>query len=228
MKSLIIKEMQGDDQPRQKLQTLGPSYLSDAELLAIILRTGNRKLSAIGLAQYVLNACGGSISTLARKSIGDLTTISGIGPAKAIEIKAALELGKRKIAENNLQSEVITCSKDAYWAISSRLMDLHYEEFWVILCNRANKIMDKVCISSGGMHGTVVDMKMLMKTIIQANAVTVVIAHNHPSGNRSPSEEDKALTRKIKESCRLMDVQLLDHIIVAGHSFTSFADEGWL
>jgi len=228
MKPLIIKEMNGDDQPRQKLQTLGPSYLSDAELLAIILRTGNRKLSAIGLAQHVLNSCGGSISVLARRSIGDLTAIEGIGPAKAIEIKASLELGKRKMAENNLLTEVITSSKDAYWAIATNLMDLTYEEFWVILCNRAHKVMDKVCISSGGMHGTVVDLKVLMKTIIQSNAVAVVIAHNHPSGNRSPSEEDRALTRKIKESCRLMDIQLLDHIIIAGHSYTSFMDEGWL
>jgi len=228
MKPLIIKEMNGEDQPRQKLQTLGSSSLSDAELLAIILRTGNRKLSAIGLAQHVLRTCGGSISNLARKSIADLTVIEGIGPAKAIEIKAALELGKRKIAENNQLTEAITSSKDAYWAIAPQLMDLNHEEFWVILCNRAHKITDKVCVSRGGMHGTVVDMKNLMKIVVQSNAVAIVVAHNHPSGNKSPSREDRNLTDKIKEACRLMDVQLLDHIIVAGQHYSSFVDEGWI
>jgi len=228
MKPLTIKQMEGTDQPRQKLQSIGPSALSDAELLAIILRTGNRDLSAIGLAQHLLHSCGGSISSLARKSISDLTAIHGIGPAKAIEILAAIEIGKRKVSESHNETGIIRSSRDAYWSIAPRLMDLNREEFWVVLCNRAHKVTDRVRISSGGMHGTIVDVKVLMKAVIQGGAVAIIIAHNHPSGNRSPSEEDIQLTKKIREATRLMDIQLLDHIIVAGNQYTSFADEGWL
>lgn len=228
MKPLIIKEMRGEDQPRQKLLTIGPSSLSDAELLAIILRTGNRSLSAIGLAQHVLKECGGSLNALARKKINDLTRIKGVGPAKAVEIMAALEIGKRKISEDHHMGEAIRSSKDAYWTIAPQLMDLNTEEFWMVVCNRANKVIDKIRISSGGMHGTVVDVKVLMKFALEKGASGILIAHNHPSGNLSPSEEDRLLTKKIDQAARLMDINLLDHIIVAGNKYTSFADEGWM
>ena len=228
MKPLIIKEMLGEDQPRQKLLTLGPSRLSDAELLAIILRTGSRELSAIGLAQYLLKECGGSLSQLAKCSVSDLVHIKGIGPVKAIEIMAAIEIGKRKISEINRETESIRSSKDAYWTVASQLMDLTTEEFWVVICNRANKVLDKIRLSAGGMHGTVVDVKVLMKLALNKGASGILIAHNHPSGNLSPSEEDRSLTRKIQQAATLLDIRLLDHIIVAGNKYTSFADEGWL
>lgn len=228
MKPLIIKEMLGEDQPRQKLLTLGPSRLSDAELLAIILRTGSRELSAIGLAQYLLKECGGSLSQLAKCSVSDLIHIKGIGPVKAIEIMAAIEIGKRKISEINREAESIRSSKDAYWTVATQLMDLTTEEFWVVICNRANKVLDKIRLSSGGMHGTVVDVKVLMKLALNKGASGILIAHNHPSGNLSPSEEDRSLTRKIQQAATLLDIRLLDHIIVAGNKYTSFADEGWI
>ena len=228
MKPLIIKEMRGEDQPRQKLLTIGPTSLSDAELLAIILRTGNRSLTAIGLAQHILKECGGSLNTLARKKVADLIKINGIGPAKAVEIIAAIEIGKRKLSEDHNNNDVIRSSKDAYWSVAPQLMDLSTEEFWLVICNRANRVLDKIRISSGGMHGTVVDVKVLMKIALEKSASGILIAHNHPSGNLSPSEEDRVLTKKIDQAARLMDINLLDHIIVAGNKYTSFADEGWL
>ena len=228
MKPLIIKEMNGEDQPRQKLQIIGPSSLSDAELLAIILRTGSREMTAIGLAQSILKHCGGSLSHLARCSINDLTAIKGVGPAKAVEIIAAIEIGKRKISQTHQEAESIRSSKDAYWTVAAQLMDLNIEEFWVVICNRANKVMDKWKLSAGAMDGTVVDVKVLMKYALNKNASGILIAHNHPSGNLCPSEEDRLLTKKISEAAQLLDIRLLDHIIVAGNKYTSFADEGWL
>lgn len=228
MKPLIIKEMNGEDQPRQKLQIIGPSSLSDAELLAIILRTGSREMTAIGLAQSILKHCGGSLNHLARCSINDLTAIKGVGPAKAVEIIAAIEIGKRKISQTHQEVESIRSSKDAYWTVAAQLMDLNIEEFWVVICNRANKVMDKWKLSAGGMHGTVVDVKVLMKYALSKNASGILIAHNHPSGNLCPSEEDRLLTKKINDAAQLLDIRLLDHIIVAGNKYTSFADEGWL
>ena len=207
MKPLIIKEMNGEDQPRQKLQIIGPSSLSDAELLAIILRTGSREMTAIGLAQSILKHCGGSLNHLARCSINDLTAIKGVGPAKAVEIIAAIEIGKRKISQTHQEVESIRSSKDAYWTVAAQLMDLNIEEFWVVICNRANKVMDKWKLSAGGMHGTVVDVKVLMKYALNKNASGILIAHNHPSGNLCPSEEDRLLTKKNQRSCSIARYQ---------------------
>lgn len=228
MKPLNIKQMEEADRPREKLLSLGTGSLSDAELLAILLRTGNRHLSAIGLAQHLLKTFGGSLAQMAQRSIHDLTTINGIGPAKAIEIVAALEIGKRRIAETNQECPSITSSREAYWAIAPVLMDLPTEEFWLITCSRSGKVTDKVKISAGGLHATVVDLKVLMRNVLSRSASNIVVAHNHPSGNPKPSTEDIKLTNKIKDACKLMDVSLLDHIIVAGNIYTSFADEGLL
>jgi DNA repair protein RadC len=228
MKPLTIKQMNKTDRPREKLAALGTSAMTDAELLAILLRTGNRDLSAIGLAQHVLSSCGSTLAAMGRKSIEELTRIKGIGPAKALEIVAALELGKRRFAEDNQKTEAIRSSKDAFYYLGPKLMDLKTEEFWVMLCNRANIPMEMVRISSGGIHGTVVDIKVVLRIALEKGACSMILAHNHPSGGLIPSEEDKKLTQRLSESARMMDIKVLDHLIIAGNKFFSFMDEGLL
>lgn len=228
MKPLGIKQMNVSDRPREKLTVLGAVAMTDAELLAILLRTGNKDLSAIGLAQHLLNQCGDTLSALGRKSVSELTRVKGIGPAKAIEIVAALELGKRRFAEDKQESEAIRSSNDAFYQLSPKLMDLKTEEFWIMLCNRANKPIELIRISSGGIHGTVVDIKVVLRIAIEKGACSLIVAHNHPSGGLNPSEEDKRLTQRLVESAQLMDLKVLDHLIIAGNSYFSFMDEGLL
>jgi len=228
MKQLGIKQMEAGDQPREKLLAHGPHSLSDAELLAIMIRTGNTQMSAIGLAQHLLSAADNSLSELGRKSVAELCKIKGIGQAKAVEIMAALELGKRRYAAGQPNRQVIKSSQDAFYAISPRLMDLNTEEFWIVICNRANKVIDQVRISAGGIHGTVVDVKVVMRIALEKGACSLVLAHNHPSGGLTPSEEDIRLTRKLVDSAALMDIRILDHLIIAGNQYFSFLDEGLL
>lgn len=220
--------MDTGDRPREKLLTHGAQTLSDAELLAILIRTGNAHLSAIGLAQHILSESGNNLSELGRKSVAELCRIKGIGQAKAVEIMAAMELGKRRYASEQPNRQVIRSSQDAFYAISPRLMDLNTEEFWILICNRANKVVDQVRISIGGIHGTVVDVKVVMRIALEKGACSLVLAHNHPSGGLTPSEEDRRLTRKLVDSAALMDIRVLDHLIIAGNQYFSFLDEGLL
>ncbi len=224
-KHLTIKAWAEDDRPREKLVLKGRHSLSDAELLAILLASGNKNETAVQLAQRILNQTGNSINKLAKLQINDLKKFKGVGEAKAVTIAAALEIGRRRVEEQMEDKQRVVASKHAYDILRSKLSDLPHEEFWVIFLNRSNLVIGIECISRGGISGTVVDVRLILKPAIECLASGIVLAHNHPSGNLQPSHEDIALTKKIKEGAKLMNIILQDHIIVADNSFFSFADE---
>lgn len=223
-----IKSWAEDDRPREKLIAKGPVSLTDAELLAILIGSGSRNESAVDLCKRILASVGNNLGELAKLSVTDLMKFKGIGDAKAITIVAALELGKRRRLAEATKREGITCSKDAYEILLPLFEDLKHEEFWVLLLNRANKVVRKEKISTGGVAGTIVDNKIILKLAIETLASGMVLAHNHPSGNLKPSQADINLTRQIKQAAQLVDVSLVDHLIVTGHGYYSFADEGML
>ncbi|MBL7917203.1 MAG: DNA repair protein RadC [Bacteroidia bacterium] len=221
-----LKSLAEDDRPREKLMQLGRQHLSDAELLAIILGSGNTQETALQLAQRILHENNNNINNLAKLTTADLMKFKGVGPAKAVNIAAAFEIGKRRTDKNTDEPYHISSSRDAYELIAPKIMDLHYEEFWLVLLNRANKVIKTESISKGGISGTVVDARLIAKSAIENNSSGVVLAHNHPSGNNKPSEQDIEITKKIKQGLKLFDISLFDHIIVAGQKYFSFADEG--
>lgn len=227
-KPLNIKNWSPEDRPREKLLLKGTSALSDAELIAILLGSGTTTMSAVDLAKKVLGSASNNLHDLARLSVKDLMKIKGIGEAKAITIVASLELGRRRKELDEEEKPKITSSHSAYQQISSHLLDLPHEEFWVILLNRANRVVKKVQISQGGVAGTVADPKLIFKVALEYLASGLILAHNHPSGNLTASHADIELTKKIREGGKLLEIQLLDHIIVAGQKYFSFADEGLL
>lgn len=221
-----IKNWAADDRPREKLISKGKSALSNAELIAILIRTGTKEKSAIDIAKNILNACGNNLIELSRLTIKDLTKIKGIGNAKAISIAAALELGNRRREADALSRTKISASKDVFDIFHSILADSGYEEFWILLLNRANKVIDRFCISEGGLTGTVADPSKIFKIAIDNKAVGIILCHNHPSGNLNPSESDHSITKKLKEGGKLLDINVLDHIIIGDEKYFSFADEG--
>lgn len=217
-----------EDRPREKLLLKGRASLSDAELLAVLIGSGMRNLNAVDLAKSILFHANNNLNELARLSVQDLEKIKGIGKAKAITIVSALELGRRR---NDRDPEVkarITCSEDAWKYIRPSLMDINQEEFWIIILNRANYVMGAEKVSSGGMAGTVADPKVIFKKALDARGCSIILVHNHPSGNLKPSEADVSLTRKLKESGLLLEIPVIDHIIFTDHRYFSFADEGLL
>jgi len=222
-----IKSWAEDDRPREKLLNKGSAALSDAELIAILIGSGNRKMSAVELSQLILRESDNNLGNLARKSLHDLMQYSGIGEAKAISIVAALELGRRRKGEVKLGKPKISSSRHAYEELN-HLIDLSHEEFWVLLLNRANEVIDRIKVSSGGVSGTVADARLIFKPAIQRLASGVVLAHNHPSGNLKPSQADIDLTKKLKEGGTLIDINIIDHLIVTDAGYYSFADEGML
>ena len=227
-KPLTIKDWSAEDRPREKLLLKGKSALSDAELIAILLGTGTASASAVDLGKKLLQNTSHNLDELAQLSVKELMKVKGIGQAKAITIVAAMELGRRRkefIAEEKAK---ITSSNDAYELIKGDLMDLPHEEFWIILTNRAQRVIKKQQISSGGVTGTVADPKMIFKLAVEELASGLLLVHNHPSGNLTPSEADITLTKRLKESGKLLEIQVLDHLIVAGKRYFSFADEGLL
>jgi DNA repair protein RadC len=223
---LNIKSWAEEDRPREKLLLKGTAALTDAELIAILLGTGTASLSAVDLAKNLLQQAGNNLDDLARLSVKDLMKIKGIGEAKAITIISALEIGRRRKEINVAERPKISGSKDAYELVRGELMDLPHEEFWVIMLNRANRLIKTHQISQGGVHGTVADPKIIYKTALESLASGIIVAHNHPSGNLTPSQQDVELTKKLKEAGKLLEIQLLDHVIVAGKNYYSFADEG--
>lgn len=227
-KTLGIKHWAAEDRPREKLLLKGKASLTDAELMAILIGTGTASFSALDLAKKILQTTSNNLDELARLDITDLIKIKGIGEAKAITIVAALELGRRRKELVLVEKPKITSSKDAFEQISAELMDLPHEEFWIILTNRANRVVKKQQISSGGVAGTVADPKIIFKLALAELASGLILAHNHPSGSLYASQSDITLTKKIKEAGNLLEIQLLDHIIVAGKRYFSFADEGML
>ena len=200
--------------------------MSDAELIAIVLRNGTKKQTALDLARLLLSSCNNDLMEMGRSGYQQLSRIKGIGPVKAISIVAALELGRRSRFAEARRKEKITCSLDAVNLLNPLLRDLPHEEFWIILLNRANTIIEIRPISKGGVSGTLVDPKMIFHEALQARASGIILSHNHPSANPKPSESDMQLTKKLKDGGKLLEISILDHIIIAGASFYSFADEG--
>lgn len=225
-KALTIKSWSPEDRPREKLILKGKAALSDAELVAILLGSGTATLSAVDLAKKVLQAVENNLHDLARMTVKDLIKTKGIGEVKALTIVAALELGRRRKELDSNERPKITSSKDAYDVIKADLLDIPHEEFWILLLNRANRVIRKSQISQGGIAGTVADPKIIFKLALDDLASGIILAHNHPSGNLTASQADLDLTKKLKEAGKLLDIQVLDHLIVAGQKYFSFADEG--
>ncbi|KUG09867.1 hypothetical protein ASU33_16925 [Solirubrum puertoriconensis] len=226
--SFSIKSWAEEDRPREKLLLKGRAALSDAELMAILLGSGTAKLSAVDVAKLVLASTGNDLNQLAKLSVKELMRHKGIGEAKAITIVAALELGRRRKETAAAERTTITCSTDIYNLVRPNLQDLPHEEFWVIMLNRANVVMRQEKISSGGVAGTVADPKMIFKHALEQLASSIILVHNHPSGNRQPSAADIALTKKLKEAGKFLDLPVLDHLIYTDRGYYSFMDEGIL
>lgn len=226
---LNIKDWAEEDRPREKMLLKGVSALSDAELLGILIGSGNKNETAVELAQRILYSVGNNLNTLGKQDIKDLIkNFNGIGEAKAITIAAAMELGKRRKLSEMVSHPRITSSEDVYHLLQPLLGDLKHEEVWILLLNKANKVMKKMQVSKGGIAGTVVDIRMIMKEAIDSLASAMILCHNHPSGNSNPSGDDNNITRRLKEAGNIMDIRLLDHIIVCDHSYYSYLDEGKL
>ncbi len=217
-----------EDRPREKLMLKGKSALTDAELIAILIGSGTRELSAVDLSKIILQSVGNNLNELAKLSVNDLMKFKGIGDAKAISIVSALELGRRRKESETLKRTKITCSADGYDAIRPHLLDLSHEQFWILLLNRANEVIRPFQISVGGVSGTVADPKLIFKAAIEHLASAIILVHNHPSGNLTPSQADKDLTKKVVEAGRLLDVPVLDHLIFGDNGYFSFADEGMM
>jgi DNA repair protein RadC len=217
-----------EDRPREKLMLKGRAALSDAELIAILIGSGTRELSAVDLSKVILQSVGNNLNDLAKLSVKDLSKFKGIGEAKAISIVAALELGRRRKEQDRPLRMRITGSKDAYEEIKPHLLDKQHEEFWILLLNRANEVIRLVQISSGGVSGTVADPKLIFKHALEQLASALILVHNHPSGNLTASQADKDLTKKLKDAGRLLDIPVLDHLIFTDQSYLSFADTGML
>lgn len=227
-KRLTIRDWAEDDRPREKLLNKGAAALSDAELFAILIGSGNKNESAVELCKRILGDNHNNLNELARLSITDLAKYKGIGEAKAISIVAALEIGKRRKTNEVLERTKITQSSDLFELFEPALLDLNHEEFWVAFMNGANKVLETKRLTQGGMKQTVVDVSMLLRIALERSAHAVAVAHNHPSGENYPSREDLQITQKIKTGCDAIGVRLLDHIIIAGGRYYSFADEGKL
>jgi DNA repair protein RadC len=225
---LNLKSLAQDDRPREKLVALGRQSLSDAELLAIILGSGNKTETAVQLAQRMLHQNKNNINEVAKLSLNDLKKFKGIGIVKAINIAASFELGRRKSDLDSLERIKITSSKTAYQLFQKRLSDLPHEEFWLLILNRANQVIKEEFISKGGITGTIVDVRLICKSAIENNASGIIIAHNQPSGQIIPIKQDKEITIKLKSALILFDVSLLDHLIIGDLNYFSFADENLL
>ena len=215
-----------EDRPREKLLDKGTSGLTDAELLAILINSGTRDKSAVDLGRELLGRVNNNLNSLGKLSISDLTSIHGIGPARAVTIAAALELGRRRKLAEVPDVPQIRSSKDVADIFQPILADLAHEEFWILFLNRSNRVINRMKLSQGGVSGTVTDVRMVMKRAIEYLASGIIVCHNHPSGNLNPSESDTKITQKIKEAGNLMDIQLLDHLIISDKDYYSFADNG--
>lgn len=223
-----IRQWAEDDRPREKMLLKGKSALSNAELIALLIGSGNSEESAVQLAQRMLDRVDNNLIELSKMSIEELSRFRGMGKAKAISIIAAMELGKRRLAERVIRQTKITSSRDVYDLLLPELTDSYYEFFYVLLLDRANKVIRKLNISSGGVAGTVVDPKKIFKLALDHNASSIILAHNHPSNNLKPSDNDIKLTKKLQEAGKALDIPVLDHVIAGNDNYFSFADEGLL
>jgi len=218
MENSSLKAWAEADRPREKMLHQGRHTLTDSELLAVLIRSGTRQETAVELSRRILAGVDNDLTRLSRLSVSELSEFKGMGNVKALTVIAALELGRRR--------RIAEASKDVAEMFLADLADLNYEEFWILLLNRANKVIIKHQVSKGGVTGTVVDPKMVFKKAVDCMASGIILCHNHPSGNLTPSDADISLTRKLTDAGRLLDIQVLDHIIIAGEKYYSFADEG--
>ncbi|MDE7153934.1 MAG: DNA repair protein RadC [Muribaculaceae bacterium] len=227
---LLIRDLADDDKPREKALKNGISTLSDSELLAIIFATGLRGMSVLELSQSILMGVDYRIDRLAQLSIHEMTSkYKGVGTAKATTLSAAIELGRRcqrALQERAARDAVITDSNSAYQLMRHELELLDYEEFWILHLNRSNRVTFRECLSKGGIAGTLVDIKLLMKKTIDKLSSGLILVHNHPSGNPKPSAQDDALTRKIVNAAALFDINVLDHLIITPSGYYSYRDQG--
>ncbi|AUC77498.1 MULTISPECIES: RadC family protein [unclassified Olleya] len=226
--SFSIKNWSQDDQPREKLLYKGKAILSDAELVAILIGSGNRTESAVSLCKRILSSVDNNLSELGKLSIKQLMAFKGIGEAKAISIIAALELGRRRRGEEALQKKKITSSASVFELMQPIIGELPHEEFWIVYLNNSNKVIYKNQLSKGGITGTLVDTRLVLKTALEVGAVGLILAHNHPSGTLKPSQADKDVTLKLKTAAQSLDIKVLDHLIVTENAYFSFADESIL
>ena len=223
-----LKLLAEGDRPREKMAQNGRRFLSNAELIAILLGSGSKNETAVQLAQRMLNDNLNDLNNLAKLELGDLMQYHGVGEAKAVHIAAAFELGRRRKEATSNEKIKIHSSQSAFEVVNKHLCDLPHEEFIVLYLNRANHVIKEEFLSKGGIGGTVVDIKIICKKAIENYASGIILSHNHPSGNISPSLEDRNITKKIKEALNLFDVQLLDHLIIGDNKYLSFCDEGLL
>ncbi|MBJ7881678.1 RadC family protein [Gelidibacter salicanalis] len=226
--SFSIKNWSHHDQPREKLRDKGKAALSDAELMAILIGSGSRNESAVELCKRILASTNNNLSALGKLSLKQLMHFKGIGEAKALTIIAALELGRRRRGEEALQHYKIESSQSVFELMQPIIGELPHEEFWIIYLNNSNKVIQKIQLSKGGITGTLVDVRLVLKTAIEVGAVGIILAHNHPSGTLKPSEADKQITQKLKHAGNSLDIKILDHLIITENAFYSFADEGIL
>ncbi|WP_298896674.1 DNA repair protein RadC [uncultured Psychroserpens sp.] len=223
--SFSIKNWSQDDQPREKLRNKGKSVLSDAELLAILIGSGNKDESAVSLSKRILSSANHNLNTLGKLNLKQLMAFKGIGEAKAISIVAALELARRRIGTEIIEKKKIKSSASVFDLMQPIVGELPHEEFWIIYLNNSNKIIQKQQLSKGGITGTLVDVRLVLKTALEVGAVALLLVHNHPSGSLKPSEADKKLTQKLKNAAQSLDIKVLDHLIITEKAYFSFADE---
>ena len=225
-KKLSIKQWAEEDRPREKMLQKGIQSLSDAELLAILIGSGNSDETAVELSRRILSASHNNLNELGKVSVADLKkSFKGIGEAKAITIAAALELGRRRNTADAIERKKVVCSRHIFEIFHPILSDLAHEEFWLLLLNKANRVIDTVKINQGGIGETIADIRLILKSAIDKRATSIAVCHNHPSGSATPSKNDIDFTEKIKIACRTVDILFHDHIIIAANNFYSFADE---
>ena len=228
MEKLTIRQLAEDDRPREKMMQKGAEALSDAELIAILIGSGNKEESAVTLSQRMLSTCGGDLNQLSKWQLEEYASFKGMGPAKSLTVMAALELGRRRKLQERMERPIITSSVDIYELFHPLMADLPTEEFWVLLLNRSNRVIGKERISSGGIDQTTADVRTILREALLARATQIVVVHNHPSGNTRPSQEDRRITERIKEAGRVMSIHLTDHVIVCDGAYFSFNDQGLL
>ncbi len=221
-----LKTWSVEDRPREKVIANGVQYLSDSELLAILLGSGTRNMTVVELARQVLHKSGNSLHELGRQNISELVAIKGIGPAKAITLLAAMELGRRRGATQQTERISVKSSETVFNIFHPILGDLDHEEFWLLMLNRANRVLGRFKVSQGGLSGTVIDTRIILKKALDNLSSSIVVCHNHPSGNNQPSDADVKITEKLKKAAEMIEIKLLDHVIIADKSYFSFADEG--
>ena len=224
--SNALKTWAVEERPREKVMANGVQYLSDTELLAILLGSGMKNMTAVELARLVLKRAGNNLHELGRQTLGDLLKVKGVGPAKAISVLAAMELGRRRAGMHHTEKIPVKSSETVYNLFHPLLGDLDHEEFWLLMLNRANRILGRFKVSQGGLSGTVIDTRIILKKALDNLASSIIVCHNHPSGNNKPSDADVKITEKLKKAAEMLEIKLLDHVIIADKSYFSFADEG--